>query len=731
LINVSEKEVLKYSRAGIESQYDAQAIKQIGLQGVKFNKASIQEKIKEEFDSLIDKADTYVISEDSKAVDGAIQFEISALENDGASLNSINNAKKALEPGSMRDAFIDKYKSTQKETIDQWKSYLSESDYNDSFKYLILDAILTNNYDFKTDKYTKRTSKTIRNFTPFDAGTLAALYASDSKKLLKDYVEIQAQNTNNIVESSSYVSTSEGEWVKFEGGQSVSNEVRQENANKLSQMVQNTYWCTKTNAKSQLDDGDFYVYATKNKDGEYESRVAVRMEGDKVGEVRGNASSKQDLEPEMLPVADKFLKENIPNNSGKKWLDSIEYNTRVKDLTDKIDGKVVDEKSLQEYFEIIKDSDKFKVDYGENGLVTKLKDVFKDSKFDFSVARNLRELRPNTVLFVGDFNPLKEVQSKLFPKYVTGYADFGDSQVTDLGNLQSIGGYARFGRSQVTDLGSLQSIGGYARFGRSQVTDLGSLQSIGGYASFGRSQVTDLGNLQSIGGYADFGDSQVTDLGSLQSIGEGAYFGDSQVTDLGSLQSIGEGARFGRSQVTDLGSLQSIGGYADFGDSQVTDLGSLQSIGWYADFGDSQVTDLGSLQSIGGDARFGDSQVTDLGSLQSIGGYADFGDSQVTDLGSLQSIGRYADFKDSQVTDLGSLQSIGGDAYFGGSQVTDLGNLQSIGGGAYFGDKQNLKEEFNRRQSEQTRVRKQLPADDLTKIEAVGRDKLDQGEIYY
>ena len=339
LINLSEQEVLKYARAGIENQYEAQAIKQIGLQGVTFTKEGIQGKVKEEFDKLIKESDNYIMSEDSKAVDGAIQFEINTLINDGASEAQIENAKQAFQPGSMRDNFINKYKETQKETLDQWKSYLSESDYNDSFKYLILDAVLTNNYDFKTNKYTKRNNKTIRNYTPFDAGTLASLYASDSKSLLKDYVEIQAQNSKNVVESSSFVSTKEGEWLKFEGGPSVSNEVRVENANKLSQIVQNTYWCTKTNAKSQLDDGDFYVYATKNSEGEYESRVAVRMEGDKVGEVRGNASSKQDLEPDMMPVADKFLKENIPNGSGKKWLDSIEYNTRVKELTEKIEGK--------------------------------------------------------------------------------------------------------------------------------------------------------------------------------------------------------------------------------------------------------------------------------------------------------------------------------------------------------------------------------------------------------
>ena len=707
LITLSEQEVLKYARAGIENQYESQAIKQIGLQGVKFNKEGIQGKVKEEFDKLIKDSDNYIMSEDSKAVDGAIQFEIDTLINDGASEAQIEQAKQAFNPGSIRDSFINDYKGTQKETLDQWKSYLSESDYNDSFKYLILDAVLTNNYDFKTNKYSKRTNKTLRNFTPFDAGTLAALYAIDSKSLLKDYVEIQAKNSLNVVESSSFVSTKEGEWVKFEGGPSVSNKVRIENANKLSQIVQNTYWCTKTNAKSQLDGGDFYVYATKNKDGEYESRIAVRMKGDEVGEVRGNASSKQDLEPDMMPVADKFLKENIPNNSGKKWLDSIEYNTKVKDLTERISGKKINEIKLKEYFNLIKDADKFKVDYGENGLVTELKRTFDDSEFDFPVARNLRELRPNTFLYIGNFKPTSEITSDFFPKYIYGDAYFSNSQVTDLGNLKSIGGSAYFNSSQVTDLGNLESISGYTEFKESQVSDLGNLKNIGGTAVFTNSQVTNLGSLERIGGRAYFNSSQVTDLGNLESIGRSADFQKSQVSDLGNLKNIGGNIVFTNSQVTNLGSLERIGGTADFTDSKVSDLGNLKSIGGMASFGFSQVTNLGNLESIGGPANFSNSQVSDLGSLERIGGTADFTNSKVTDLGNLESIGRSADFQKSQVSDLGSLERIGGYANFSNSQVTDLGKLKSISGSVDFGQNTSLKNEWENRQSaQQTRQQK-------------------------
>ena len=688
LITLSEDEVLKYARAGIENQYEAQAIKQIGLQGVKFNKEGIQGKVKEEFNKLIKESDNYILSEDSKAVDGAIQFEIDTLINDGASEAQIEQAKQAFKPGSLRNSFLNDYKETQKETLSQWKSYLSESDYNDSFKYLILDAVLTNNYDFKTNKYSKRTNKTLRNFTPFDAGTLAALYASNSKSLLKDYVEIQAKNSLNAIESSSFVSTKEGEWVKFEGGPSVSNEVRIENANKLSQIVQNTYWCTKTNAKNQLDGGDFYVYATKNKDGEYESRIAVRMEGDKVGEVRGNASSKQDLEPDMMPVADKFLKENIPNGSGKKWLDAIEYNGKVKNFTERISGKKINENSLKEYSDLIKDADKFRVDYGENGLVTKLKRVFENSEFDFPVARDLSELRPGVVLYIGDFIPTSEIRSDFFPKHIRGNAYFRNSKVTNLGDLQTISGDASFSNSKVTNLGNLQTIGGDAIFDESQITNLGDLQTIDRNAYFDKSQITNLGNLQTIGGNAFFDGSQVENLGDLQSIGGSAYFQYSKITNLGNLQTIGGDAFFSNSKVANLGNLQTIGGDAIFENSQITNLGNLQTIGKTADFSGSEVANLGDLQTIGKTADFQYSKVANLGNLQTIGLSAYFQYSKVANLGNLKKIGRKANFGNSQITNLGNLQTIGGDAFFSNSQITNLGNLQTIGESANFGNSQ-------------------------------------------
>jgi hypothetical protein len=124
-------------------------------------------------------------------------------------------------------------------------------------------------------------------------------------------------------------------------------------------------------------------------------------------------------------------------------------------------------------------------------------------------------------------------------------ADFRDSQVQSLGNLQMIGGSADFENSQVQDLGNLQTIGGFADFQDSQVQSLGNLQTIGGYADFHNSQIKSLGNLQTIGGYADFRNSQIQSLGNLQTIGGDARFDNIQVQSLGNLQKIGRDSYWG------------------------------------------------------------------------------------------------------------------------------------------------------------------------------------------
>ena len=439
-----------------------------------------------------------------------------------------------------------------------------------------------------------------------------------------------------------------GKWIKFEG-KNTNPEEYLKNASELAALVQDTPWCTKQLASSQLAEGDFYVFV----DNTGKPHIAVKTRGDTIDEVRGiKNGNAQELEEEYRDVAISFLENNKDIENGKEWLEKEEWNKRLIEYARKIDNGEFKVEDVPKFIE-----DYLKKDYrnqgGENSNKKALKDRLEKIK---GVVAEYYSCSEEEITF-GDVN-FAETQLTTVPyKIIFGDADFRGSQIKNLGSLRSIGGNADFRDLQVEDMGSLRSIGGDADFGRSQVKSLGLLESIGGNADFRDSQV-DMGSLRSIGGDADFGRSQVKSLGLLESIGGYAYFGGSRVEDLGSLRSIGGDANFERSQVKSLGLLESIGGNAYITGQKIKSLGLLESIGGYACFGGSQVEDLGSLRSIGGSANFKYSQIKRLGLLENIGGDADFRGSLVEDLGSLRSIDKIIYLDDSQIEVLKQLNQL-------------------------------------------------------------------------
>ena len=501
LITMTDKDALKFAKAGVQDMRVAQAATDIGLDKMKFDEASIQRKIKDELYSLDEDAqigmyngEPIVLTEDSPAVTGLILGEIKALEEQGAPLSQIEAAKNSIENKSFRNRYIAQYQKAQTETISKWLSELRPTGYSNAFKYLMLDAVLSHNYDFKLNKYFKRNSKTVRNITPFDSGTLAELYAStNSKELLIDYVKIQVKNMGNIVKANKFKSDSDGTWVKFNGGESQSSEDIEASASALSQLVQNTYWCTKTMAGSQLRGGDFYVYVSKSESGEFEPRIAIRMDGSRISEVRGNASEAQDIEPVMLDKAEKFLINDLPSSDGKKWVGSMRYNKEVDAFYTEMYGKNLTLDDYYEYSKLLSLQPSFGRDHAGNGRVEKLKNLF-NSKIErgetdgLNIARNLGEIIPGvTNVLIGD--KTSEYTSSSISsngvdissiKIIDGNLriDSGDGW-TDLKNIEIISRYLRVESPSLKTLGSLRSVG-YIRFGESSsISSLGNLEIIG------------------------------------------------------------------------------------------------------------------------------------------------------------------------------------------------------------------------------------------------------------
>ena len=403
-----------------------------------------------------------------------------------------------------------------------------------------------------------------------------------------------------------------GMWLKFDG-KGTDEEHYLENAKKLAALVQDTPWCTKQLASSQLADGDFYVFL----DNEGKPHIAVKMNGNEIDEVRGiQNGNAQELEEEYRDVALSFLENNQDIQNGKEWLEKEEWNKRLIEYKRKIDSEEFTIEDIPMFVEDYLYTLDYKCHGGENSNRTAIKESLEKIKKVLAQYYKCSEEK----IYVGDIDFAQVEMTDVPYRIIFGNVSFGGSQVTSLDQLHIIGDNVDFRDSHVRDLGQLQIIGRDSYFENSQVRDLGQLQIIGGNAYFKNSQVTDLGQLQSIGESALFSKSQVTNLGQLQRIGGNAYFLDSQVTDLGQLQSIGGDAFLYKSQITSLGQLQSIGGDAQFFKAKISSLGQLRRIGGNAEFKLSKINSLGQLQNIGGNVCFEGTYVTDLGQLQNIGG---------------------------------------------------------------------------------------------------------------
>jgi hypothetical protein len=724
LINVTEREATKYAKIGINDQRVMQAMEDIGLAGVKFTKGDVETAIAKAFDEAIDdisssntyKGESVVITQDSPGITRAIEAEIATLEEQGAPSNIVERAKRNLDSESSRNEYIQQYQGAQIETLNQWTSYLSQSDYDPAFKLMMLDAVVTNNYDSNTKKYIKRDSKTIRNITPFDAGTLAQLYGmTDSKELLKTYVEIQADNAENIVKANEMKSTKDGKWLKFNGGKETPAEERAANATALSQLVQDTPWCTKTNASSQLNGGDFYVYATKATDGRYIPRVAVRMEKDRVGELRGVASSKQDLEPDMLPVAEKFLREEIPNDSGKKWLDSVEYGKRVKAYTEELRGRKVTMDDFKKYGEIKADETKYSVDYGKNGFVERLEEVIrtkvvvndlspdlagrvaispssvnKDTRILFGDVRNLDERNMSDYVGLEMIMGDARWESKIgnFPpnlKTITGKVTLID-RADSIGNIEVIGGELELRTDYIKTLGNLKSAG-YIDVDKAfaSLEDLGNLEEINvmyGSKFLMPKNMTSLGKIKRVNGSISLDVySKLESFGDLEYISKGLLINSDKIKSLGKIKTVGGRLRVeGSSQITSLGSVEYVGGMLDIDQSNIKDIPNLKYV-------DKSALFPYGIKSIAG-IYFGEEisyyNGTKGPSVKKVNGHLSVWSgkaNELTDLGDVEEVTRGLTV--SGASSLGNIKIVGGDLSItnrgDGRGVTSIEKLEQVG----------------------------------------------------
>ena len=96
------------------------------------------------------------------------------------------------------------------------------------------------------------------------------------------------------------------------------------------------------------------------------------------------------------------------------------------------------------------------------------------------------------------------------PEHYKGHLSLRNTQVTSLGNLESVGGFLNLGNTQVTSLGNLESVGGFLNLYNTSINDLGNnLRRVRGFLDLRNTPIKDLGNLKFMGGDLCFSNDEI------------------------------------------------------------------------------------------------------------------------------------------------------------------------------------------------------------------------------
>ncbi|MEK7545552.1 MAG: hypothetical protein AAB554_00575 [Patescibacteria group bacterium] len=317
----------------------------------------------------------------------------------------------------------------QETSLDRWVDYLASPDapYPAWLKYWATREMLKmGGYDKEKHAFAKRRKDTIRPFPDLNREALPYVLAAVGKKhgskvpgteapgidpefekLLasESFPKLYAWAIEKVTPASKeQLESVEGEWVKYAQGS---------DPKPLSGSLEGrgTGWCTAegSTAKLQLQGGDFHVFYSKDEDGNpVIPRAAIRMEGDKIAEVRGIAEQ-QNLDPKIAGVVKDKLSEFPDGPAYEKKASDMKILTKIEAKTDK--GEPLGKDELKFLYEIDSEIEGF--GYSRDPRIKELRDK-RDPKEDAPVvfecapdqiAWNQDEITSSTKAYVGPLFP--------------------------------------------------------------------------------------------------------------------------------------------------------------------------------------------------------------------------------------------------------------------------------------------------------------------------------------
>lgn len=228
----------------------------------------------------------------------------------------------------------------QKSSLNTWLKYLASSEtshYPSWAKYWVFNSVVKLGvYEPEKTNFKKRSKGLTSPFPELNREAFTYVITSFTQKIRKQRIDIRDKDFLKILESGNFGKmyahqlkvfnektlelahlqrNVEGKWVRYKKG---SNHEALVNSLK----GKNTGWCTAgaCTAKSQLASGDLHVFYSLNELGKPNiPRLAIRMEDDKIAEVRG-VGKKQNLDPIIAGTS--ILSEKLKSfaDEGKAYL---------------------------------------------------------------------------------------------------------------------------------------------------------------------------------------------------------------------------------------------------------------------------------------------------------------------------------------------------------------------------------------------------------------------------
>lgn len=248
------------------------------------------------------------------------------------------------------------YSAILREQGEGLRKLLLHSDYEDSFKYLMLNEILTKTYRYEKGNRIiekRQKGKTILPFMLINDFILREIHDNINKyKNFADlYFDTLDKYKKEFLNSGGvyFRQNDMGCWIRFEKGQEGTDKFNKD-VRDLSILIEDTPWCTRKDVGSQLKQGDFYVFV----DNFGTPRIAVQLIRERINEVRGIAGGNdQEIENEYRQVAIDFLRDNPAVPGGDLWLKKEERNQMLEECLVKMKTKVLSDEDIEELIKLL------------------------------------------------------------------------------------------------------------------------------------------------------------------------------------------------------------------------------------------------------------------------------------------------------------------------------------------------------------------------------------------